>query len=532
MISGKMTSIGKLLRDKYYVSGALLVIGYIFYVGILALGSLEGAPKSRYAGPFFPYLTDKPLTEDGYYMLTVAWNIAEGKGFTYNRGIQTTGVQPLATLVYSVPAYIVQSFKGDKYDFARAVIILSALLQVVFAFLIYRIASAITKNTDKGLYFLISVCVVLFNFKVLLNFANGLETGSYLVLLSSYLLYWLRIDSIQNIKQLAIAGIFTGLLLLCRLDSLVILITFYLLIAFTSRIKIYQIALILIIALIIYLPWQIYVMEVTESILQSSAQSQTGFLSYFDKVYQSEQYLSSIIHHLTPFLYTGNIRLWLMFPLGILYLLIVLFLVKKFKIKIFLPETLNIIRPFFFSIIISLIVFFVFSTAPYFYFRYLVFILVLSLPVGVIILSSILTRVSKRLQILFLLIVLLIFGLQAYLYFHSGKSALTITMRPAFIQEHFDESKLIGAFQTGALGYYVDNVVNLDGKMNIAALQSSKVGIIEQYIDSEGIDVLIEWDDAFMWILDSTYLANKWEVYSMDIGDGRTRCYVRQGFNH
>jgi len=101
-------------------------------------------------------------------------------------------------------------------------------------------------------------------------------------------------------------------------------------------------------------------------------------------------------------------------------------------------------------------------------------------------------------------------------------------MRPTFIQENFDSSQRIGAFQTGALGYYVDNVINLDGKMNIAALQSSKLDKIEQYIDAAGIEVLIEWDDAFMWILDSTYLANKWEVYSMDIGDGRTRCYLRK----
>ena len=84
-------------------------------------------------------------------MLTVAWNIAEGKGFSYNNGIRTTGVQPLAALVYSVPALIVQSSNGDKYLFARIIIVLAAALQVIFAFMIYRLALALSKDADKRL---------------------------------------------------------------------------------------------------------------------------------------------------------------------------------------------------------------------------------------------------------------------------------------------------------------------------------------------------------------------------------------------
>jgi len=169
---------------KYYVAGWLMILFFLCYTVILALCSMEGAPKTRTGNSFFPYLSDKPLTEDGYYLLTVAWRIAEGKGFTYNRDIKTTGVQPLAALVYSIPALLVQNLGGSKYDFARAVLILSALLQVLFTFLVYKLALAISNDPVKPLYFLISVCVVLLNFKVILNFANGLETGLYLILLS------------------------------------------------------------------------------------------------------------------------------------------------------------------------------------------------------------------------------------------------------------------------------------------------------------------------------------------------------------
>ncbi|MCU0415485.1 MAG: chitin synthase, partial [Ignavibacteriaceae bacterium] len=201
-------------------------------------------------------------------------------------------------------------------------------------------------------------------------------------------------------------------------------------------------------------------------------------------------------------------------------------------IQILTSSSLNLINPLLIAITVLVIVYFIFSSAPYFYFRYLVFIQILSLPVAVIVFSSLFVKLKKYLSLFMILILIFSFAMQAYFYFHSGKSALGITMRPTFIKENFDENKLIGAFQSGALGYYVDNVVNLDGKISIAALQSLNKGSIEQYIDDEGIDVLVEWDDAFVWILDSLYLQNNWDIYTMDIGDGLTRCYVRKGFSH
>jgi hypothetical protein len=86
----------------------------------------------------------------------------------------------------------------------------------------------------------------------------------------------------------------------------------------------------------------------------------------------------------------------------------------------------------------------------------------------------------------------------------------------------------IGAFQTGALGYYVDNVINLDGKVNNNALESYKHKSLEQYIDSMKIEVLVDWKEIFIEMLDQQYLEKYWQVYSEDIGDGRTICYVRR----
>jgi hypothetical protein len=43
-------------------------------------------------------LSDKPVGEDGYYMLTIALNIAQGHGIAYNYSLPATGIQPLSTL--------------------------------------------------------------------------------------------------------------------------------------------------------------------------------------------------------------------------------------------------------------------------------------------------------------------------------------------------------------------------------------------------------------------------------------------------
>lgn len=519
------------LKNRYYTAGWLLIISFIFYVVILALGSLEGAPKSRADGPFFPYLSDKPLTEDGYYMLTVAWNIAAGKGFTYNLGIRTTGVQPLAALVYSFPAFIVQNFGGNKYDFARAVIILSALLQVIYALLIYWVSISISSNPHKPLYFLISVCVVLLNFKVLLNFAIGLETGLYLILLALFFLYCLKYKQIQpGIKHLLALGLISGLLLLCRLDSAIILFTFYVLLLLTQRIRFRQLVMITIIAVLIYLPWQIYVLEITGNILQSSARSQIAFLGYYDMNYIIEQFFTSIIHTLTPFLYTGNILLWLMFPLGIPYIILMLMVYRKYKSTIIDNQALSLLQLISSSFLVLSIVFFFFSDAPYFYFRYLAYIMVVSLPVIVILFTELLKKQRAQFIIICLIVLLFAFSIQSYLYFHSGKSALAITMRQTYVLENFSGDVRIGAFQTGALGYYVDNVINLDGKMNDNALDSYKSKSLEKYIDSIKIEVLIDWKEIFIEMLDRQYLEENWRIYSEDIVDGRTICYVRKKF--
>ena len=72
------------------------IMVYLLYTFCLAGLSHVGFPKDMQCGDRFPYLADKPVGEDGYYMLTIAWNIAAGRGIVYNYDMPTTGIQPLS----------------------------------------------------------------------------------------------------------------------------------------------------------------------------------------------------------------------------------------------------------------------------------------------------------------------------------------------------------------------------------------------------------------------------------------------------
>jgi hypothetical protein len=67
-----------------------------------------------------------------------------------------------------------------------------------------------------------------------------------------------------------------------------------------------------------------------------------------------------------------------------------------------------------------------------------------------------------------------------------------------WIATHTPADATIGVFNSGAIGYFSDRrVVNLDGKVNPAALAALRHGAIGEYIEAQGIDYVIDHE----WIL-------------------------------
>lgn len=162
----------------------ILPLIFIFYVIVLSFFSRGEFPDSEFNNSYFPYLSERPLTEDGFYSLKIIWNIGTGKGITYNYNQSTTGFQPLYVFLLSMFAFIISGLGGDKITFLRLVILFSGLTALLLSFSFYQFTKQFEKKEHHKTLLILIFLLVLFNFKLLLNLFNGLETGIYLTFLA------------------------------------------------------------------------------------------------------------------------------------------------------------------------------------------------------------------------------------------------------------------------------------------------------------------------------------------------------------
>ena len=89
-----------------------------------------------------------------------------------------------------------------------------------------------------------------------------------------------------------------------------------------------------------------------------------------------------------------------------------------------------------------------------------------------------------------------------------------------WINQHTPDSALVGAFQTGIFGYYLERpFYGLDGKINIDALQALENKRIDDYIRAKRIEYLADWPFILEDLLvkrsrDPSYLERQQKVYA------------------
>ena len=502
----------------------LLLLLFLSYVSFLAFFSSSELPTKVNHGNFMPYLADKPISEDGFYMLTVAWNFGQGKVFAYNQDIKTSGVQPLSTLIFGGLAFLSANLGISKSEFPRVIILFSGFILVLFVIVLWNTLLSLFREYDKNILLFLCILFGLFNFDIFLNFMNGLETGLYLVMIVvSFKAFWALINN-QSRQNILYAGVFFGFTSLARIDFLIISTVLLIAGVLFSKIKLKSAFTIQILQLIIISPWLIYTYNLTGSILQSSAGSQMSSLNNFNIAERLYYALLAVLQINTLNIYTGQKDLVLLIlGFGFTIIFIVVFIKKR---KIF--SRLGFI---YFTILVSFAVlvlsYIVISHATYFYFRYFspftIFVLLVIIPI----VYGFLKGLSSTKYLFICLSFGAVFFAQSYLFFHSGKLGVHMSLRPAFIKANFVDSQLVGSYQSGVTGYYCENVMNLDGKINHLALKYSREGEIMRYIDSVGIDGLIEWKFAFPPNQNDKFYKN-WIKLSENIGDNRTLCFKRK----
>ncbi|MBA4310587.1 MAG: hypothetical protein C0425_09680, partial [Chlorobiaceae bacterium] len=375
-----------MLKKEKNIFEILMISSFIFYSLLLVIFSKDGLPNNLWTQSIFPFLADKPLSEDGFYMLTVAKNIASGNGIVYNFNIPTSGIQPLMTFVYAGIFWITNLFSSSEYFVLRIVLLFSAFLQIIFYFLLKKTLNLFNISSDSRTLVLCSI--VLFNFGLFNTFLNGLETSLYLVMIVIF------INSLVSVIDKKMSnvylGIVIGLTVLARVDFILIISAFMLVLLFLKKINLRSLIKVGSIAFIISLPWFIYIYQITDSIIPSSGTAQSSVpQSLSSVIYRINVMFFSILDHSVPWIFASNILLSNLATL-VVAIFSTIYIIKKRIYEVLKFDKNEILFYYLFSIIPAIIVYVIFFHSTYFYYRYTVpvvpvFLITVTLIISIII---------------------------------------------------------------------------------------------------------------------------------------------------
>ncbi len=471
------------------------------------------------------------LYDDSFYAFNIARNIAEGKGVSFDSIHPTTGFQPLYVFLL-VPVF---KFCGDNC-FLPVHIALSvlALFTTLTTWLVYRItrryAGRAASLAAAALWGLSPI--------VTRQSANGLETAitTFFIALSVYY-YLAKVRSEEDPPHIRflILGIFLGLTVLSRIDSiflvLAVLLDYLILLRRRKSRESALLPLSLLPVGVIFLfgPWLLFNIIESGSALQDSG-SATRYLSlaYASYFGQGTSALSTagpdvhfvwmqVIHSLAVlkvippvhivfraidkagvfmnsyrgFHAAGNV-------FGLLLLAAVLFKISGWRKDIRKMPRREIDFLFFFSVLLLLSYsFYIFGT--FFFLRYYYPLYLLASVYFAFFLQDIIDwlktkrPLAKRIAVTGGVAYVILF-----VYFSYSQAYRTSQITPFYeiagwIEENTSKDETIGVFQAGTIGYLCDRqVINLDGKVNREALEALKSGSLDEYVEEEGIDVIID----------------------------------------
>ena len=508
----------------------------------LAALSPAGFPNEIVHGSSWPYVIDQPLGEDAFYALTVAWNVAAGDGIVYNQHVPTAGFQPLVTFTYAGLAWVTQLLGGDKFLYCRLVLLFNMFVMLAFAHLAGALAQRISLSGRHQhslpywtAFTLVCTSCDLFNW-----FGYGLETAVYVSLLCWIIRASLDLFDLDHTPGLGpwlpvIAG--SGLAVVVRTDYPVLLVAFLGSTVFQRPRLARHGGLTVAITLLALLPWVLYTLSATGSLVQSSALAQAG-LSSGAQEFCARLFFAGYLVARQSVTFVGNAGFVLGQRVEVTIVALAAILASLYwygghRVK-------NLGRPATDGHACALgcwAVAFIglgatyafYSKAYWFYGRYMLVALSLTIPVLSAILARALgdLRASVRLTALVVLLVAVAsFPFGVWNRYHRGVSYYEQPILAGVIQRQHP-NELVGAFQSGVIGFFNENVVNLDGKMNATALASVRSGSLGRYIDATGVTLIVDWAalvDSYMSSPgDAAYLVMEFQCTELPIAATRGR---------
>jgi hypothetical protein len=165
-----------------------------------------------------------------------------------------------------------------------------------------------------------------------------------------------------------------------------------------------------------------------------------------------------------------------------------------------------------------------FFFATYFYPRYATPLAAIGLPLLAAGISGRVGRPAARAAVAGMLIV---FVTTAGMTLHNRAVGNVNVLTAGYVAERLPPNESVGAFQSGVVGYFNRNVVNLDGKINQDALAALRQGTLADFIDAQNIRYLADWP-GIVGTLPAAYLARAWVACPVQTPDAQILCLARK----
>ena len=468
-------------------------------------------------------------SEDGYLMLTIARNLAIGKGVTVNDGeMQTNGTQPLSTLVF---AAVFAAVDGDRHDGVVGVYLWQIATGLLAAAALYAlIAVCLAARSDVHGIAATTAALWFAGPSFVPHLMNGQETSTYLLSVLLSILLWVRgLASSRFGRGRALGvGAILGITFWVRNDAVFLvaaIVSCHVILALGSgraavRQRLVDSIVMAAASAAIATPWLVYNVIEFGSPIPTSGLSQSTAASLVTNValmpYIALQYLTVLapIPHEMSRHAGGQLLLGLALVACIPLLLRVL------------REVDRIARPLVAVVVVYsalLVVFYgAFFGAPYFLVRYMMPISPFAVLLTVIGLSdawrafaesaSRLGRATAATVASALLVALLA---RSHYGFYARGPAHMHWQVIEWVRQNVRDDTWVGAIQSGTLGFFHDRTINLDGKVNADALRARLSGRTAQYVAESPIECLVDWTGIATWN-DAGPLRHEFELIVLD----------------
>jgi len=450
-------------------------------------------------------------SEDGYLMLTIARNIALGKGMSVSDGLQpTNGTQPLATLLWAGAFWLTG---GDRRAGVAAILVLQLLFACAAAILLHQLARRVMRDLPHGSSAALLLSASWFASPLVVNHSmNCLESGLYVLAVISVALVF--VDSPQakpwNTLRCLEIGALLGVAFWARNDAVFLVLAACLLHAGwglwdtakpLSR-RIVEALVFGATSVAIASPWLVYNQLRFGGIVPVSGQSEALEARFAENLWNVP---AAVFEYATLYLPIPNSLEQAPWVIAVATLVCVAVAALVYRVLRTGSPAARAVACLGAIYGVCLLLFYGLSFgAGYFFSRY-TFPLspFLALLFGAVVrrLWEVADARSRRLApgAAALLLCALAVGLDLRLY-RNGSSHMHFQVVD-WVREHVPDDAWVAAPQSGTLGFFHDRTINLDGKVNPAALAVRRAdGAVTRYVlEKHEIEYLADWEGLASW---------------------------------